>query len=118
MSSYYSTSSADFIKTPMDMPYNVPMNLQTTPPVVAPQNPPLPLKSVFGPLDKKYCIWFWFLSVIGFVLLVIVLVSGLFIGIRKGKGLEYYLAVIFGSLVYAVFYFQNRLLYTMCSTAL
>jgi hypothetical protein len=29
------------------------------------------LDALFGPLNKKYCLWFYFLSVFGFVFLII-----------------------------------------------
>ena len=70
--------------------------------------------SLFGPLSKDYCIWFYFLSVIGMVLLVFLVVSGLIFGLRKKLGLSFYFHLLTGSLVYAIFYFQNRLLYSMC----
>jgi hypothetical protein len=77
-----------------------------------------PFLNIFGPLKKEYCIWFYFLSVIGFVLLVLLLVSGVLVGIFNRKGLEYYIVLLTASLAYGIFYFQNRLLYNMCSKTL
>ena len=71
-------------------------------------------QTFFSPLGKQYCMYFYFLSVIGLVFVAIVLTSALFIGITKKKGFEFYLSAIIGSLGYAIFYFQNRLLYSMC----
>jgi hypothetical protein len=121
MASFYSVPSSSFTKTNMDMPYNVPMSYQTTPPVVASSSSPLanpPFMNIFGPLKKEYCIWFYFLSLIGFILLILLLVSGIFIGITKGKGFEHYYYLFIASLAYGIFYFQNRLLYGMCSKTL
>jgi|694.fasta_scaffold02705_14 hypothetical protein len=113
-SSHYSVPQESFIKTNMDMPYNVPMSYQVTPPIF----PQKSTFSIFGPLTKEYCIWFYLLSVVGFVLLVLLLVSGLFIGLSKGKNTEYYYYLLMGSLAYGIFYFQNRLLYSMCIKSL
>lgn len=122
MSASYS-ATGPYITTPMNMPYNVPMSLQTSPQIKAPPaemsltNPPL-MRGIFGPLGKQYCIWFYLLSVVGFVMLAMVLVSGFALGISKGKSLDHYLYIVLGSVVYAIVYFQNRLLYNMCSNTL
>ena len=71
-------------------------------------------QTLFSPLGKEYCMYFYILSVIGLVFVAIVLVSALMIGISKKKGLDFYFAAIMASLGYVVFYFQNRLLYSMC----
>uniref|UniRef100_A0A6C0HHT9 Uncharacterized protein n=1 Tax=viral metagenome TaxID=1070528 RepID=A0A6C0HHT9_9ZZZZ len=71
-------------------------------------------QTFFSPLGKQYCLYFYILSVIGLVLVAVVLVSALIIGITKRKGLDFYFAAIMGSLGYVIFYFQNRLLYSMC----
>ena len=68
----------------------------------------------FGPLGKQYCLYFYILSVIGLVFVFIVLAGALVVGVSKRKGFEFYLSAILGSLGYAIFYFQNRLLYSMC----
>jgi hypothetical protein len=69
---------------------------------------------LFGPLSTDYCLYFYFLSIFGFLLLVIFLFSSLFYGIARRKGVDFYISVISVSIGYAVFYFQNRLLHTMC----
>lgn len=120
MSSFYSVPSSSFVNTHMDMQYNVPISAQTAPPISAPMADSLsvsnpPFMSIFGPLGKDYCIWFYFLSVIGFVLLVFLLVSGVYVGLTTKKGLDYYSLLIVSSFAYAIVYFQNRLLYGMCS---
>ena len=71
-------------------------------------------QTFFSPLGKQYCMYFYFLSVIGLVFVAIVFISAIIIGIMKKKGFEFYLSAIIGSLGYGIFYFQNRLLYSMC----
>lgn len=69
---------------------------------------------LFGSLSNEYCRYFYYLSVIGFVLLVFITISGLYIGITKRKGSDFYFYTILIALGYLIFYFQNRLLYSMC----
>ena len=73
------------------------------------------LNSIFGPLDKNYCLYFYYLSVIGFGFMILLIISYLWIGISKKMGAQHYLQMIIVSLGYFIFYFQNRLLYSMCS---
>jgi len=73
------------------------------------------MNTLFGPLDRKYCDYFYLLSIMGFVLLVVLLVSSLLVGITKRKGVDFYMQSISIALGYAIFYFQNRLLYSMCA---
>ena len=72
------------------------------------------LDTLFGPLSKQYCVYFYVLSIIAFVLMVLSLLAALFIGITKRKGIDFYVQMVIGSLAYLVVYFQNRLLHSMC----
>jgi len=76
------------------------------------------IKSVFGPLDKKYCIYFYSLSLMGMLLLFITIITTIFIGISEKKDRVFYFQMLLVSLGYGIFYFQNRLLYNMCSKTL
>ena len=68
----------------------------------------------FGPLSRNYCVWFYWLSVVGFVMLILLLASSLYIALSQKISKEIVMSIISSALVYGVFYFQNRLLYTMC----
>jgi hypothetical protein len=69
---------------------------------------------LFGPLSKKYCDWFYWLSVISFLFMVITILSGIY-GLLTHKVKPEFLGLWSASVAtYAVFYFQNRLLNTMC----
>ena len=70
--------------------------------------------NVFGPLARDYCIWFLFLSILGFIWLFFYAISAIYLGIIKKKGLDYWLVVITMSMGYGIFYFQNRLLHSVC----
>lgn len=71
-------------------------------------------ENLFGPLPKSYCLYFYYLSILGFVLLTLSLISNIALGLNKNKGLEFYLSSFMISVSYLIFYFQNRLLYSMC----
>ena len=73
------------------------------------------MNTLFGPLDRRYCDYFYFLSIIGFVLLAVLLVTSIVVGISKRKGADFYMQTISVALGYAIFYFQNRLLHSMCA---
>lgn len=70
--------------------------------------------ALFGPLSRDYCLWFYILSLFGFIALVLYIIPAIYLGIVKRKGFDYYLSVIGIAVVYAIAYLQNRLLHTMC----
>lgn len=78
------------------------------------------LKSLFGPLDKKYCNYFYFFSVAGFILIVMCILFTLAICLRSYKNLDSKIIVNLLMMIINSFfiYFSNRLLYTMCIKAL
>ena len=61
---------------------------------------------LFGPLDKKYCAYFFYMSVITFVLLLTVFFVELFV--NKASFRPIILLMPF------ITYFQMRLFYSMC----
>ena len=62
---------------------------------------------VFGSLDIKYCIYFFYLSMFGIISSVGLLVFGLIY--MKYMSIYFYYIILF-----FIIYFQNRLLYNMC----
>tara|TARA_Y200000002_G_scaffold83245_1_gene66002 strand:+ start:7277 stop:7528 length:252 start_codon:yes stop_codon:yes gene_type:complete len=75
-------------------------------------------KTLFGPLSGQYCDYFLILSMLGFAFLVVLLLLALVVGISKGKGFDFYLQVLSIALMYALLYFENRLLNGMCKSSL
>lgn len=71
---------------------------------------------IYGPLSVDYCVYFYFLSMFGFILLIFTVILSLYIGITKGKNAEYFWKMAMVCIGYGVFYFQNRLLYHMCAS--
>jgi hypothetical protein len=73
-------------------------------------------QTLFGPLGKKYCIWFYILSIIPFIAIVLLVARTLYISFSKrGGNLESLFTIIPVVVIYLIAYFQNRLLYSMCS---
>lgn len=72
------------------------------------------LQSLFTPLGKEYCMYFYWLSVIGFAFFWILLLSGIVAGIKSRMPMAHYLHLGMICISYALLYFQSRLLYSMC----
>uniref|UniRef100_A0A6C0AT69 Uncharacterized protein n=1 Tax=viral metagenome TaxID=1070528 RepID=A0A6C0AT69_9ZZZZ len=66
----------------------------------------------FGPLSPEYCIWFYIIMVIIFIKLAIFLVKSVYDAMFTKK-FDFMYALL-GALTLFAFYFQNRLLYSMC----
>ena len=73
------------------------------------------MDTLFGPLGPQYCLYFYYLSIFGFAFFILFVISSLWVGISKKLGFKFYSNMIVISLIYFIFYFQNRLLYSMCS---
>jgi hypothetical protein len=71
------------------------------------------LTKPFAPLDREYCDYFFYLSVINFILFLYILLAGLYVFLfdKKKEGL---FSILLVSLPTFVAYFTNRLLYSMC----
>lgn len=71
-------------------------------------------KNSFAPLGREYCDYFFYLSVVNFVLLLYILLSATYIFLfdKKRDGI---FQVILVALPTFIAYFTNRLLYSMCT---
>ena len=72
------------------------------------------ISSLFSPLDKKYCMYFYFLSVMAFIFLIFSVISILFLLADYNKHKYVIMSSVSSALMLALSYFTNRLLYTMC----
>jgi len=72
------------------------------------------MQTLFGPLPEKYCLYFYILSIIGFISFAVVILGTIVSGVSKRLGLMHYISGMSVALVYGLFYFQSRLLHTMC----
>ena len=68
----------------------------------------------FAPLGSIYCDYFFYLTVINFILLVYVLLSALYIFLFDKKSKDSIFHIMLVALPTFLGYFTNRLLYSMC----
>lgn len=73
---------------------------------------------LFAPLDKKYCIYFYFLSVFAFVLMIFSLISIVFLLGDFQKHRFIIMNSLSSAFMLGIAYFSNRLLYTMCTSSI
>ena len=69
--------------------------------------------SYFSPLDGSYCNYYYYLSVINFILFIYILLAALYIYLFEKKR-DTIFQIILVSLPTFLGYFTNRLLYSMC----
>jgi len=67
----------------------------------------------FSPLSKKYCIYFYWISVAMFVVLVSMIITGIIAMCTIGNKANIS-TILFNLFIVFLGYFQNRLLYSMC----
>jgi len=77
-------------------------------------------KDLFTPLDKKYCNYFYYISVITYCLFILVLLLFIWSLIFNYKKLDLYICINSISIIISTFlsYFVNRLMYSMCVKSL
>ena len=73
------------------------------------------LDFIYGPISKEYCIYFYILSVIGFLSALFVIGMTSYTALTKKYPMSFYINMIMLALLYGMFYLQNRLLYNMCT---
>ena len=72
------------------------------------------LSSLFAPLDRKYCEFFYILAILQFTLLAMGLVSLFFLLMDVKKNKMQIVTQLMSVATLAFMYFYNRLLYGMC----
>lgn len=72
------------------------------------------INNLFSPLDKKYCMYFYILSVIAFIFILFSLVSLILLLGDYSKHKYVIMSTISSIIMLGLTYFSNRLLYTMC----
>lgn len=69
--------------------------------------------SLFGPISKRFCWWFYLLE-IGCMVLFLLSLLAIVVILIYGKKTELILSLVFSSILYLAMYLQNRLLHNMC----
>jgi hypothetical protein len=72
------------------------------------------IEQFFTPLGKEYCVYFYYLSVIGFAFFWIALIGGVYMGIMQKEKSGFFMQIAMICITYALVYFKGRLLYSMC----
>lgn len=76
------------------------------------------MNTLFGPLHSDFCLYFYYLSVFGFILVIISFLTMLRLAMTHKRNSGFYVNSLMVLIGYGIFYFQNRLLHTMCSNSL
>jgi uncharacterized membrane protein (DUF485 family) len=78
------------------------------------------MNNYFGPLSKKYCIYFYYLSIFFFIIYVISLISFAVFIVKHYNKVNLAYIVNFGMILINTLlgYFVNRLLHSMCMNSL
>lgn len=75
--------------------------------------------SIFAPLvNTEYCLWFYYLSVVGFTLALLSIFSLIVLTLKKKMNINLFFQMIWITLIYMFLYFQNRILYSMCKNSM
>jgi hypothetical protein len=77
------------------------------------------IQSLFAPLDKDYCMLFYWLTVVNFIFLAVAGLGFLSALLMLFRGKVTLMSAFYSFLmilVYALMYFQSRLFYSMCVT--
>jgi hypothetical protein len=74
------------------------------------------LKDLFTPLDKKYCVYFYYISVISFCFFIFIFLTATWCLVFETKKINLIFCMNSVSLMISTFlaYFVNRLMYSMC----
>ena len=73
---------------------------------------------VFGTLPKQYCLYFYILCIIAFIIVVFSILSFLFLFTQKNIHFTTYVTTISLTISYLLIYLTYRLLYSMCISSL
>ena len=73
---------------------------------------------LFGPLDRKYCLYFYYLTVFMFIFVILSILTFLYNGFTTKFDMIKFAIFLYMSLLYGAIYIQNRILYSMCINSL
>jgi hypothetical protein len=73
------------------------------------------ISTLFTPFkNQDVCLWFYLLSVAGFVLLLFSIFGSIYFGFISKNKTALVSVFVYSIFFYLIVYFQNRLLYSMC----
>lgn len=68
----------------------------------------------FGPVDIKYCTYFYMLSLIQFSMMILALCTFIYLVLSGNKDSKTKMTALLGTVIYGMFYLQNRIIHSMC----
>lgn len=75
--------------------------------------------SIFTPLvNPEYCLWFYYLSIVGFVMVLLSIFTLIGLTLKRKLTTVVFVQMIYAASLYLFFYFQNRILYSMCTKSI
>ena len=72
-------------------------------------------ETLFGPLGTQFCLYFYILSAIAFIFMLLSILGFIMNLFSKKIDMKVVLGVIMVAGTYGIVYMQNRLLYNMCN---
>lgn len=79
------------------------------------------MNNIFGPLPKQYCLYFYILTVLAFILLMFLLFGFLYVIITnkvKRNDTNFIFLFVTSFITYLLMYFTYRMFYSMCINSL
>ena len=75
------------------------------------------MTNYFGPLSRDYCMYFYLMSVVFFVFVILSIIGVVSAVVMKGKKMDFMFILNSSMLIFnsLLAYLVNRLLYTMCT---
>lgn len=74
--------------------------------------------ALFGPLSKTYCNYFFIISAVALMSLILYVISAMILVFKTKNPGHFIWSAIVQSVVIGLMYLQSRLLYNMCSNSL
>jgi hypothetical protein len=73
----------------------------------------------FAPLvNPDFCLLFYYLSIFSFTLVVLAIFSSIVLVFKKKMNYIIFVQMIWAISVYTIMYFQNRVLFSMCTKSI
>lgn len=75
--------------------------------------------TIFAPLvNPDFCLLFYYLSIFSFTLIVLAIFSSIILVFKKKMNFNLFMQMIWVISIYIFVYFQNRVLFSMCTKSI
>lgn len=76
------------------------------------------IDSLFGPLSKTYCYYFFIMSAVALIGLILYIIASIIMAVKSKTPGKFVFHAFGHGIALGVVYLQSRLLYNMCSNSL